>query len=154
MKGDIIVKDGQSVTILLIEDDEGHSYLIRENLLRAGIRNKVITIADGQKATDFIFCRSEYEGKKRPSPMLVLLDLNLPGRDGQLILKDMKNNKDTCHIPVVILTTTDDNHEVSSCYSLGCNIFITKPVDFENFGECIQKMGLFLDIVTIPNGTI
>ncbi len=142
----------QSVTILLVEDDEGHSYLIKENLMRAGIRNDVISIADGQEATDFLFCRGDYEGKTRPSPLLVLLDLNLPGRDGQMILKDMKSNDDTCRIPVVVLTTTDDSSEVDACYKLGCSVFITKPVDFENFGECIRKMGLFFDVVTIPDG--
>jgi len=144
--------NSQSVTIVLIEDDEGHSYLIKENLLRAGIRNEVMSFSDGQDASDFLFCSGEYEGRKRPSPLFVLLDLNLPGRDGQLILKDLKNNKETCHIPVVILTTTDDNREVAECYKLGCNVFITKPVDFSNFGECIQKMGLFFDVVTLPDG--
>lgn len=142
----------KSVTILLIEDDEGHAYLIEQNLRRAKITNKIVKIADGQQAEDFLFCRKKYFEKSLPSPLLVLLDLNLPGRDGHLILKDMKENESTRHIPVIILTTTDDSREVRECYRLGCSIFITKPLDYKPFAEGLHEMGFFMDIVRIPNG--
>lgn len=83
---------------------------------------------------------------------MVLLDLNLPGRDGHLILKDMKEDEATQYIPVIILTTTEDSLEIKECYKLGCNVFITKPVDYDKFGESIRQLGLFIDIVQIPNG--
>lgn len=141
-----------SVTILLVEDDDGHSYLIAENLLRGGVKNPVIKIADGLDAVDFLFCRGKYAGEKLPSPLLVLLDLNLPGKDGHLILKEMKENEATKRIPVIILTTTEDAREIKECYDLGCNVFMTKPVDYSKFGEAIRKLGLFIEVVQIPNG--
>lgn len=82
----------------------------------------------------------------------MLLDLNLPVLDGYQVLQRMKDESNTKHIPVIILTTTDDLREVSRCYELGCNVYITKPVDYEKFSEAIHKLGLFLAVVTIPNG--
>ena len=84
------------------------------------------------------------------SPLLVLLDLNLPVLDGYQVLKRMKEDERTKRIPVIILTTTDDTREVSRCYELGCNVYITKPVDYERFSDAIRKIGLFLSVVTIP----
>ena len=84
--------------------------------------------------------------------MLVLLDLNMPVLDGYQVLQRMKSDDSTKRIPVVILTTTDDIREVERCYDLGCNVYITKPVDYEQFSEAIRKIGLFLSVVTIPDG--
>ena len=140
------------VTILLVEDDPGHARLIEKNLQRSKITNDVITVGDGQQALDYLFSRGEYDGNERASPLLVLLDLNLPVLDGYHVLQYMKGDEQTKHIPVIILTTTDDLREVSRCYELGCSVYITKPVDYEKFSEAIHKLGLFLSIVTIPNG--
>ena len=140
------------VTILLVEDDPGHARLIEKNLQRSKITNDVITVGDGQQALDYLFSRGEYAGNERASPLLVLLDLNLPVLDGYQVLQYMKEDGHTKHIPVIILTTTDDLREVSRCYELGCSVYITKPVDYEKFSEAIHKLGLFLSIVTIPNG--
>ena len=140
------------VTILLVEDDPGHARLIEKNLQRSKITNDVITVGDGQQALDYLFSRGGYDGNERASPLLVLLDLNLPVLDGYHVLQRMKADEHTKHIPVIILTTTDDLREVSRCYELGCSVYITKPVDYEKFSEAIHKLGLFLSIVTIPNG--
>ena len=86
------------------------------------------------------------------APELVLLDLNLPGYDGYQVLQQMKQDERTKRIPVVILTTTDDSREVAKCYDLGCNVYITKPVDYAQFSQAIRKIGLFLSVVTVPNG--
>ena len=142
---------GQEVAILLVEDDPGHARLIEKNLRRSNIANEIITVSDGQQALDYLFGEGEYVGKERPSPLLVLLDLNLPVLDGYQVLQRMKSDERTKRIPVVILTTTDDAREVSRCYELGCNVYITKPVDYERFSEAICKLGLFLSVVTIPN---
>lgn len=141
-----------SVTILLVEDDPGHARLIEKNLRRNNIANDIVKLDDGQKAVDFIFNSGEYADKSRPKPVLVLLDLNLPVLSGYQVLQRMKNDESTRHIPVVILTTTDDSREVQKCYDLGCNIYITKPVDYEQFTEAIRKIGLFLSIVQVPSG--
>lgn len=140
------------VSILLVEDDPGHARLIEKNLRRSKINNPLIIINDGAEALDYLLCQGGYAGQTRPSPLLVLLDLNLPGMDGYQVLEQMKNNPETRRIPVIILTTTDDYREVERCYQLGCNVYITKPVDYEQFADAISKLGLFLTIVTIPDG--
>jgi CheY-like chemotaxis protein len=142
----------QEVTILLVEDDPGHARLIEKNLRRSNITNQIITIGDGQQALDYLFSQGQYAESQPSRPLLVLLDLNLPGLDGYQILQHMKADERTRHIPVVILTTTDDAREVARCYELGCNVYMTKPVDYEHFSEAIRKLGLFLSVVTIPNG--
>jgi len=142
----------QEVTILLVEDDPGHARLIEKNLRRSNITNAIITVSDGQQAVDYLFCEGEYAGCECASPLLVLLDLNMPVLDGYQVLERIKADDRTKHIPVVILTTTDDTREVSRCYDLGCNVYITKPVDYEQFSEAIRKLGLFLSVVTVPNG--
>ena len=141
-----------AVTILLVEDDEGHAHLIRENLRQVGIHNDIITIADGLEAQDYLFCQGKYAEQQLPSSLLVLLDLNLPGRDGNLILTDMKKNENTRHIPVIILTTTDEGGEIKESYKQGCNLFITKPINYDQFSQSIRQLGLFLEIVQIPQG--
>jgi len=140
----------QEVTILLVEDDPGHARLIQKNLHRASVRNKVIILSDGQQAIDYLFPQGEHSGAPQPSALLMLLDLNLPVLDGYQVLKRMKAHERTKRIPVVILTTTDDQREVQRCYELGCNVYVTKPVEYTAFSEAICKLGLFLSIVDVP----
>jgi CheY-like chemotaxis protein len=136
----------EEVTILLVEDDPGHARLIEKNLRRSNITNEIITVSDGQQALDSL------SGSECPAPLLMLLDLNLPVLDGYQVLERMKADERTRRIPVVILTTTDDRREVSRCYDLGCSVYVTKPVDYQQFVEAICKLGLFLSVVTVPNG--
>jgi len=140
----------REVAILLVEDDPGHARLIEKNLHRSGITNQVVHVSDGQQALDYLFGEGDYTGSEHLSPLLVLLDLNLPVLDGYQVLKRMKADERTRRIPVIILTTTDDTREVVRCYDLGCNVYMTKPVDYEQFSEAIRKIGLFLTVVTIP----
>jgi CheY-like chemotaxis protein len=140
----------QELTILLVEDDPGHSRLIEKNLRRASIGNPIVTAGDGQQALDYLF-GTIGRGEVRAAPsFLVLLDLNMPVLDGYQVLERMKADERTRLIPVIILTTTDDPREVRRCYELGCSIYITKPVDYENFCDAIRKLGLFLTVVRIP----
>jgi CheY-like chemotaxis protein len=142
----------QQVTILLVEDDPGHARLIEKNLRRSNVANDVTTVGDGQQALDYLFGEGEYAEHQCPSPLLVLLDLNMPVLDGYQVLKRMKADDRTRRIPVIILTTTDDTREVSRCYDLGCSVYITKPVEYGQFCEAIRQLGLFLSVVTIPDG--
>ncbi len=142
----------RQVTILLVEDDPGHARLIEKNLRRSNITNEIIALSDGQQAIDYLFGEGRYTSARPPSPMLMLLDLNLPALDGYQVLRRMKGDERTKHIPVVILTTTDDAREVVRCYELGCNVYVTKPVDYEQFSKAIRELGLFLSIVAVPNG--
>lgn len=140
------MSDHQRVTILLVEDDPGHALLIEKNLRRANIANTIVKLDNGQKVVDFLF---KDEGGFR-DPLLILLDLNLPVLDGYQVLKTIKNDERTKRIPVVVLTTTDNPHEVVRCYEHGCNVYITKPVEYEEFSKAIQSLGLFLSIVKVP----
>ena len=140
------------VSILIVEDDAGHARLIEKNLKRAKISNLITRVENGQEALDFLLSEGAFAGIERPSPLLVLLDLNMPVLDGYQVLERMKANPDTKKIPVVVLTTTDDAREVARCYQLGCSVYITKPVDYESFCEAIQQLGFFMSIVTVPNG--
>ena len=142
----------QAVTILLVEDDPGHARLIEKNLRRSNITNKIVSFNNGQDAVDYLFKSGKYVESNHDSPLLALLDLNLPGFDGYQVLQRMKQDDRTKRIPVIILTTTDDTHEVDKCYDLGCNVYITKPVDYAQFSQAIRKIGLFLSVVTVPDG--
>ncbi|MBU1750825.1 MAG: response regulator [Chloroflexi bacterium] len=142
----------REVTILLVEDDPGHARLIEKNLRRSNIKNEIVAVSDGQQALDYLFGAGDYAGSGRASPLLVLLDLNLPVLDGYQVLQRMKADERTQRIPVIVLTTTDDAREVSRCYELGCSVYVTKPVDYVQFSEAICNLGLFLSVVTIPNG--
>ena len=139
------------VAILLVEDDPGHARLIEKNLRRANVKNRIDHATDGQQAVDYLFCEGKYEERQRSSPLLVLLDLNLPVLDGYQVLKRMKADEHTKRIPVIILTTTDDVREVARCYDLGCNVYITKPVEYDQFSEAMGKLGLLLTINMIPD---
>jgi CheY-like chemotaxis protein len=140
-----------SVTILLVEDDPGHARLIEKNLRRGRITNELIIIRDGKEAEDYLFGEGKYVGLQRPSQLLVLLDLNLPVKDGFQVLQRLKSDERTKLIPVVVVTSTDDSREVLRCYELGCNVFITKPVDYQKFCDAIKNLGLFLSVVSWPN---
>ena len=139
-----------SVAILLVEDDLGHSRLIEKNLRRGKITNEIRKFDDGQKVLDYLFDRQEDIGAPHKRPMVILLDLNLPVVDGYEVLRRIKSNENTKDIPVIVLTTTDSPYEIKKCYDFGCNIYITKPVEYEQFSTAIQKLGLFLTVVQIP----
>jgi CheY-like chemotaxis protein len=140
------------VTILLVEDDPGHARLIEKNLRRANVTNRIDHVTDGQQAVDYLFCEGEYTDRNHSSSLLVLLDLNMPVLDGYQVLERMKSDERTKRIPAIILTTTDDAREVARCYELGCNVYVTKPVDYEQFSEAMRKLGLFLLVLMIPDG--
>ena len=139
----------QSVNIIMIEDDEGHARLIEKNIRRAGISNAIRHFTDGTTALDHIF--NAADGPVRNGPALILLDLNLPDMSGIDILTAIKADPALRRTPVVVLTTTDDRLEIERCYDLGCNVYITKPVNYENFAAAIRQLGLFLAVIQVPD---
>jgi CheY-like chemotaxis protein len=142
------VSDQAPVTIVMIEDDEGHARLIEKNIRRAGIFNALRHFTDGASALDFLLHAPE--GPKINGPALVLLDLNLPDMNGVDILAKLKADAHLKRTPVVVLTTADDKAEIQRCYDLGCNVYITKPVNYEAFAEAIRQLGLFLSVIKVP----
>ncbi len=142
----------QQVTILLVEDDPGHARLIQKNLQRSNISNDIIHISNGGDAIDYLFSQGKYAENDLALPLLVLLDLNMPVLDGYQVLERMRANERTKRIPVIVLTTTDDLREIDRCYALGCSAYLTKPVNYEQFSDVIRQVGMFLSIITAPNG--
>jgi len=139
-----------SVTIVMIEDDEGHARLIEKNIRRAGILNDITHFTDGTSALNYLF--NSPEGPALNGPALILLDLNLPDMSGTDILAKIKDGNGALRrTPVVVLTTTDDKVEIQRCYDLGCNVYITKPVNYESFSQAIRQLGLFLSVIQVPD---
>ncbi len=138
------------VEVIMIEDDEGHARLIEKNIRRAGVNNKIIPFVNGSEALKFLFGADGTGVGNKGKPLLVLLDLNLPDMTGVDILGRIKSNEHLKCIPVVVLTTTDDAVEIQRCYDLGCNVYITKPVNYENFAHAIRQLGLFFSVIQVP----
>jgi CheY-like chemotaxis protein len=136
------------VTIIMVEDDLGHARLIEKNIRRAGISNHITHFENGTAALEFLF--SAQHDPALNGPALILLDLNLPDMSGTAILARIKEDPKLHRTPVVVLTTTDDRLEIQRCYDLGCNVYITKPVNYESFAEAIRQLGLFISVIQIP----
>jgi len=141
----------QEVTILIAEDDEGHVGLIRKNLARSGITNPILHFADGQQILDFLY-RHNSSGPSRElsHAYVLLLDIRMPKVTGVEVLEQIKTHPDLKKIPTIMITTTDDPREIEKCHLLGCNSYITKPVEYENFVHAIRNLGLYLAVVQVP----
>ena len=138
------------VTIIMIEDDEGHARLIEKNIRRAGVTNEILPFRDGTSALAHLLGPDGSGRANAGKPLLVLLDLNLPDMTGVDILKVVKENEHLRRAPVLVLTTTDDQREIQRCYDLGCNVYITKPVNYEGFSNAIRQLGLFFSVIQVP----
>ena len=138
------------VTILLVEDDPGHARLIEKNVRRAGVNNTIVPFTDGTSAVEHLFGTGPDGQRNVHLPVLVLLDLNLPDMSGTDILARIKADDLVRRAPVIVLTTTDDKQEIQRCYDLGCNVYITKPVEYESFAVAIRQLGLFLAVMQVP----
>jgi CheY-like chemotaxis protein len=183
---------GETVSIVLVEDDDGHATLVERNLRRAGITNGFRRFRDGQDVLDYFFGPAAspspsagagaftidvgHAGEASPhadplvdpdlapqapktfpsredlANFVVLLDLKMPRVDGFEVLRRLKESPQTAAVPVIILTTTDDPREIARCYELGCNVYITKPVEYDAFIEAVRRLGFFLQVVKLPPG--
>jgi CheY-like chemotaxis protein len=145
----------EPLLIVLAEDDDGHARLVQRNLERAGLANGLERLKDGQEALDFIRGEGPFAGHDvSQQPVLLLLDIKMPRVDGVEVLRQIKADPKTALIPVIMLTTTDDPREIQRCYELGCSVYVTKPVVYEEFIEAIKRLGLFLAIVKVPSEAV
>jgi CheY-like chemotaxis protein len=136
----------QAPTILIVDDDEGHAILIRENLEAAGLNNRIRHFRDGQAILDFFF----KDPPQVSETFLVLLDIRMPKVDGIEVLRRIKAHRELRKLPVIMLTTTDDSREVVRCHELGCNVYMQKPVDYDRFSEAIRRLGKFVPLLHVP----
>ncbi|MEZ4813477.1 MAG: response regulator [Caldisericia bacterium] len=138
----------KTVTILIAEDDKGHQSLIKRNLKRAGISNPMIFFDDGQLILDHLMSPGNI---KDGDSYLLILDISMPKISGVEVLDFVKNDMKLKRIPTIMLTTTDDPREINNCHELGCNNYITKPIEYEDFINKIMNLGLFLTITENPS---
>ena len=137
-------------SIMMIEDDEGHARLIEKYIRRAGVDSEICGFRDGASALAYLFRKRDSRTKKGEPPSVILLDLNLPDMTGIDILRTIKRDEHMRRLPVIVLTTTDDQRELERCYDLGANVCITKPLNDANFANAIRQLGQFLLVIVIP----
>jgi CheY-like chemotaxis protein len=138
------------VSIVMIEDDDGHARLIERNIRRAGVNNEIVPFRNGTSALEYLLGPDGSGEASARRHLLILLDLNLPDMTGLDILEKVKANTHTRRSPVVVLTTTDDSREIQRCYDLGANVYITKPVNYDGFANAIRQLGLFFSVMQVP----
>ena len=140
----------KSIDIFLVEDNPGDARLAKEALKESKVKNRLHIVKDGMEATDFLFKRNKH--KDAPRPDLIILDLNLPKKDGREVLAEIKDDDDLKRIPVVILTISKAEEDILKTYNLHANCYITKPLDLDKFIEVVKSIEDFwLTIVKLPN---
>ena len=144
--------DGRPVEILLVEDNPGDVVLTREALELAGTAHRLHVVGDGIDAVDFLFRRGRFADAPRPD--IVLLDLNLPNKDGRAVLSEIKADANLAQIPIVVLTTSQADEDILRAYQLHANCYITKPIDFHQFLRIVASIEEFwLSVVKLPGKT-
>ncbi len=139
------------VEILLVEDNPNDVELTLRALKKHNLTNKVFVVKDGAEALEFIFATGAYSHRKvKNSPKVILLDLKLPKVDGIEVLRKIKSDERTKKTPVVVLTSSREDKDIESCYTLGANSYIVKPVDFKSFVEAVKGLGLYWVLLNQP----
>lgn len=142
----------ESLCILLADDDPDDRLLTRRALTKSRLANRIEAVEDGEELMDYLYRRGSYaDPDVSPRPGLILLDLNMPRKDGREALQEIKSDANLRRIPVVVLTTSEAEQDILRSYDLGVNAFVTKPVTFEGLATAIQKLGEFwFEIVKLP----
>jgi CheY-like chemotaxis protein len=141
----------QTDTVILIsEDDLGHGNLVEKILRRAGLSNDIKRFFNGEEILNFLFRKGDGEHRTNNTNYVLVLDIQMPKINGIDVLHRIKEDISLKILPVVMLTTTDNPTEIKKCYDLGCNNYVTKPVDYDDFVNVVKQMGLFLASVKVP----
>ncbi len=130
--------------ILLVEDNPDDEQLILRTLEKSRVANSVVVARDGVEALDYLFRTGQYEGRGAGGmPQVILLDMKLPRLDGLEVLRRLRSDERTCLLPVVILTSSDEDRDIVESYRLGANSYVRKPVDFNQFADAVRNLGLY-----------
>ncbi len=136
--------EGEALVILLVEDNPDHTELIMRSFSEHRVANKIYHVPDGEAALDYLFRRADYtDPKKSPRPHVIFLDLRLPKVDGLEVLNEIKASDELRRIPVVILTTSETERDVSTAYENHANSYLVKPVDFDKFTKLMNDLGFY-----------
>ncbi len=127
-----------STKILLVDDDEAHTVLIKRSLKKSGIENEISSFINGQQVLDFVF------SEQQPISNIIILDINLPGISGVEVLRKLRLSRKTRELPVIMLTTTDEPREMERCHKLGCNAYFVKPIEHFEFVKKMAELAEFL----------
>lgn len=145
------MEERKPITILLVEDDDGHARLLERNLRRGGMVNRLIRVCDGQEAVDYMSRKGVYQDTEAyPLPSVMLLDVRMPRLDGFEVLAHMKRDPELMKIPVIMLTSTDNQKEIDRAYEMGANGYVVKPVSVESFIDRVVKLGMFIEVIEFP----
>lgn len=135
---------GEPITILLVEDDPAHAEIVKRNLANVRVANRIVHVADGQAALDYLFRHNGYvQPDSSPTPDLILLDLRLPKVDGLEVLRRIKDDDTLKRIPTVVLTTSSAESDMVNAYTRGAGSYLVKPVDFEKFTTLMETFGFY-----------
>ena len=144
--------DYQPLNILLVEDEEAHAQLTKRAIRKAGNANRIDIVSDGEKALDYLNNRREFTDKTRyPLPGLILLDIKLPGMDGIEVLKAIKEDPEQKKIPVIMLTTSEREEDISEAYKYYANSYLTKPVGYKEFEEKVKQVDFYWMLLNRPS---
>lgn len=142
----------KNCVILIAEQNEKHFNLTKNGLLRAGVNNDIVHLADGQQAIDFLFeITQKSDGELEGREYILFMDIDLPQYSGIEILEKIKSDNMLSKVPVIVLTAQDDPKSIDRCYDLGCCTYIVKPEESEDFQESIKKIGNFLSVVEMTS---
>jgi CheY-like chemotaxis protein len=140
-------KMGKEVVIIIAEDDLGHFVLTKRYLEGLGLCNEIVRLADGQEALDFFYRRGGCLEMDAGKQYVLMLDIRMPGIDGVEVLETFQNDEKLKDVPVIMLTTTNNPHEIERCYKLGCSAYIVKPVKYSTYIDAMRKVGLYPSMV-------
>ena len=136
--------------ILLVEDDPRDVELTMTTLGEYNLANEIVVARDGEQALDYLYCRGEFSTRANDNPAVMLLDLKLPKVDGLEVLQQIKSDERLKLIPVVVLTSSQEEKDMASSYKLGVNAYVVKPVDFQEFVNAIKELGVFWALINEP----
>jgi CheY-like chemotaxis protein len=140
---------GRPIEVLLVEDDPGDVLLTKEAFADNKVRNNLTVVSDGEEATTYLHRQGDYADAPRPD--MIILDLNLPRKDGREVLEEIKADPELRSIPVVVLTTSTADEDILRSYDLHANAYVTKPVDFDQFIRVVRQIDdFFVTVVKLP----
>lgn len=145
-------KKSKPLTILMADDDDEDYMLTAEAFQEARISNPLYRVKDGEELVEYLLLQGKYSSREEaPLPSLILLDLNMPKKDGREALQEILANADLCRIPVVVMTTSDAKEDISKCYEIGANSYIVKPITYEGMVKAMRLLGQYwLELVELP----